>query len=172
MPKTQFTETMELSGSNVEQTVGGLLPAKANLMGVSDGTNIRAFSGNMDGTLLASAARTATTLSAVQTNNNARGIILFLNITVASGAGGLRLTIHGRDPISNNDVQLNATPTAILATGIYTYELYPGATAAAIAGSFSVNQFTPAVLTRSWRAIVNVVDASSYTYSLGYSLIV
>lgn len=156
---------------NVEQTVGGVLPSKAVLMGISDGANIRAMLGNTQGTLLASAAGTAARVSADQTNYNAKGVILILDITVASGTGGLIPRIQIKDPVSGNYVNLNVAPTAVTATGSYAFELSPGASTAGGAGAFLVNQRTAGSLPRLWRVSVSVGDATSYTYSVGYSLI-
>lgn len=130
--------------------------------------------GNTEGTLLASAARTATVsaANAPVANFNARGVIVWLNITITSGTGGLQANLFGRDPVTAQLAFLNATPAAITATGIYGYELYPGSTAAGSAGSNLIQQRTSAVLPRTWGARVTHGDASSYTYSLGYSLIV
>lgn len=162
---------IQLTGSNVEQTLGGVLPAKANLMGISDGTNIRAFQGNLQGTLLASAARTLSTTGPTQTNYNARGAILYLDVTVASGTGGLKVIFVGLDPVTGKVIVLNAVPTAIIAVGTYAYMLYPGATNVAGAASQQLVQSVNNALPRVWYGQVNVSDASSYTYSLGYSLI-
>lgn len=120
---------------------------------------------NTQGTLLASAARTITITSPIQTNYNAKGIIVFLNVTAASGVGGLFTRVRVYDPVSNSAVYLNAQPAAVTATGMYTYVLYPGASG----GAFT--QITPAMLPRTWEVFVTPVDASSYTYSVGYSLI-
>jgi hypothetical protein len=126
--------------------------------------------GNIEGTLLASAARTTST-SAGQTNYNARGVTVFLNITAASGTGGLKVRVLSVDPVSSAIVLHFEATTGITATGIYGYEMYPGATTAGTAGPSLINQRTSGVLPRIWLASVNVSDASSYTYSLGYSLI-
>lgn len=117
---------------------------------------------NLDISLLASAARTATTSSADQINYNGRGVMVFLNVTVASGSGGLTLTITWKDSISANYVALNAAPTAVTATGQFLYVLYPGIGTAA----GGVTQNTSQGLPRTWRATVTHGDASSYTYSV------
>jgi hypothetical protein len=122
---------------------------------------------NNDVTALSSAARTATTSSADQTNYNARGLAVFLNVTAASGSGGLQVRVQGKDPVSGNYFNLNAAPTAITATGQYAYALYPGAATAA----GDVQQTTQQVLPRTFRITVTHGDGSSYTYSVGYSLI-
>jgi hypothetical protein len=131
---------------------------------------IERWRNNTQGTLLASGARTATTVSPVQTNHNAKGIIVFLNITLASGTGGLQVDIRGRDPVSNNPADLIPIPTAITAAGLYLYELFPGSSTAGVAGANKVQQRTQGVLPRSFDVAVLHGDASSYTYSLGYAL--
>lgn len=137
-------------------------------------SNMKAFNGNggfdrwrnnTQGTLLASAARTVTTSSPTQTNYNARGVIVTLNVTAASGTGGLQLDIMGYDPVTNTPYHINNAPTAVTATGIYTYVVYPGANGG------NPTQTTSQPLPRSWYAFIYVNDASSYTYSVGYALI-
>lgn len=126
--------------------------------------------GNTVVNALASAARTATTASATQTNYNARGIHVMLTVTVASGTGGLQVYINGL--LNAVPYNLTAAPTAITATGSYIYELYPGASAAAVGAlSQQVVQRTAASLPRSFQ--INVVhnNATSYTYQLDYALI-
>ncbi|SRR5579884_647578 len=124
--------------------------------------------GNQQGTLLASATRTANTASADQTNYNARGVLLFLNVTAASGTGGVRALVQAKDPISGSTQFLaSATPAFKTATGLYVYSVYPGAPV----GAF-LEQATQAALPRTWSVLVQHGDASSYTYSLGFALIV
>ena len=123
---------------------------------------------NMDQTALASAARTATTSSADITNYNGRGVMVFLNVTAASGTGGLTLTIQAKDPVSGNYFNLNANPSAVTSTGNGTvYIVYPSTLTAA----GNVTQSTQAVLPRTFRITVTHGDASSYTYSVGASII-
>lgn len=119
--------------------------------------------GNTDLSLLASAARTATTASADQTNYNGRGVRLVLSVTAASGTGGLQAEIQGKDSISGAYFQLNTDPAAVTATGTYVYDLYPSTLSAAANG---ITQATQALLSRTWRVNVKAGDASSYTYSV------
>lgn len=119
---------------------------------------------NVEGTALASAARTAQTASADLVNYNGRGIAAFLNVTAASGTGGLQLRIQYKDPASGSYGSLNSLPTAVIATGIGMYAVLAGITG----GS---PQSSSTVLPRTWRVLVQVGDASSYTYSVGYSLL-
>jgi hypothetical protein len=146
--------------SEAVEALPGVVPYAA------DGSRWR---NNTEGVLLASAARTATTTASGPTNHNARGVVVFLNVTAASGTGGLQVTLRAVDPVSGASFQLNATPAAVVATGQYAYELYPGASGAA-AGS--VQQRTAAALPRRFELTVVHGDASSYTYSAGYALVV
>jgi hypothetical protein len=122
---------------------------------------------NTQGTLLASAARTSTTVSPTQTNYNARGVQVVLRVTSVSGTGGLQVSIQGQDSASSAWYMLNALPSAVTSTGTYVYELYPGIGSA----SGQITQRTSGTLPRTWNAVVTHGDSSSYTYSLGYSLI-
>jgi hypothetical protein len=124
--------------------------------------------GNTEGTLLASAARTVATASATQTNHNARGVIVWLNVTAVPGSGGIAVAVAGVDPTSGQPYQMNATATTVTANGKYAYELYPGATGTGV----EVAQRTSGALPRTWYVAINVGNAASYTYSVGYSLIV
>lgn len=118
-------------------------------------------------TLLASAARTATTNTADQSSGGARGVLLVLDVTVASGTGGLVVRIQVKDPASGKYQSINAAPTAIIAVGTTAYLLYP----AASAGSGNYGQVGAGALPRTWRVSVTHADGSSYTYSLGAGLI-
>jgi hypothetical protein len=119
---------------------------------------------NTEGTLLASAARTATTVSPDQTNYNHCGVLLYVNVTAASGTGGLTVRIAGKDPATGLYRYLNVAPTAITATGSYQFALSPS-----VAGG-NVAQATSLRLPRTWRVEVTAGDGSSYTYSIGYAL--
>jgi hypothetical protein len=99
-------------------------------------------------------------------------VLVCLNITVASGTGGLQTHIQCIDPAGGAALTYLNTPPAITATGVYGYLLYPGATQAGVTGSQRVQVLLAGVLSRTWQATVTVGDASSYTYSLGYTLIV
>lgn len=159
-----------LTGSNAS-TDGSATPAIQNMLYNDSTSSWNRQRGNTQGTLLASSVRTVTTTSPDQTNYNARGVIVYLNISLASGTGGLSVRIWGKDPVTGSGVVLNAAPTAITATGIYGYVLYPGIGAAAAAGNGGMNQVTSEVLPRTWFVQVTHGDGSSYTYSVGYALI-
>ena len=128
--------------------------------------------GNTQATLLASATRTATATTATTKNYNARGIMLMLDVTAASGTGGLSVHLNASFPGAGVVAGINVAPPSIVAVGKYAYEIYPGSTAPGVAGSYNVNQRTSAILTPNWYVDVVHGDASSYTYALYYALIV
>lgn len=126
-------------------------------------------------TLLRSAARTtATATSAALTGSpqgnatavgphfdyEAQTLRAYLNVTVASGTGGLTLQLRGYDKASGASYVLAAT-AGITATGLYLLEIAP----ALVAGSGNRATFN-GYLPVQWDLNVAVGDASSYTYSL------
>lgn len=135
-----------------------------------NGTTWDRWRNNTEGTLLASAARTAATTSANITNYNAQAITVYLDVTVASGLGGLIVKIQGIDPVSGKIFRLNADIAVITTTGVRAYTLGLGASGAGGGTSQDVVQGTAVALPRSFNVLVYHSDASSYTYSLGYAL--
>lgn len=125
--------------------------------------------GNTEGTLLASAARTATTVSAVQTNHNARGVFVGVDVT-AVGTGTLTLQLRAIDIVSGLNYNV-ASMTSLTTSGRYGLLVYPGVAVAALGGTTSV-QAISAAIPRTWVVVVTHSDGSSWTYSLSYSLIV
>lgn len=141
--------------------------ALAHLLGYNGSTWDR-WRNNTQGTLLASAERTAAVQSANVTNYNANAAILFLDVTAASGTGGLSIYFDAKDSVTGKYFRLNAAPSAIIATGSFAFMLAPG-----VSGKGAdVSQITGGVISPVWRVRVNVGDASAYTYSIGYALIV
>ncbi len=129
-----------------------------------NGSTLDLERGNQQGTLLTSATRNATTASADQINYNARGVLLFLDVSAASGTGGVRAIIDVKDPVSGNyKGPLNTTPTFRTAVGTYVYLFYPGSASAG-----GLEQNNQVVLPRLWRATVQHSDATNYSYSLAY----
>lgn len=128
--------------------------------------------GNIQATALASAARGSATTSTAQVNHNARGILAELDVSVASGTGGLTLNISGV-PAAGTASRLFRAAAAVIATGTYYYELYPGiGTALPPAGGTRITERMSGGLPRQFLVEVSVGDASSYTYSVSYTLIV
>jgi hypothetical protein len=118
---------------------------------------------NTEGTLLASAARTATASSPDQPNHNATSVIVYFNVTVASGTGGVQPIIQYKDPVSGNYVNALVGPSRTT-PGMVMLRIAPGL----VAGTNAENLPIP----RTWRLQVTHADGSSYTYSVGYVLIV
>lgn len=128
---------------------------------------------NTTGTLLASAARTVYTQSTNQTNYNAKGVQVTLNVTSVGATGGLVVYIKGIDPVSGSTYLLHPQGgITINSVGLYTFELYPGASGVNSGlTTGNIVQRIAGSLPRAWVAAVGHVDSTSYTYSLGYSLI-
>ncbi|WP_407310490.1 hypothetical protein [Desulfosporosinus sp. SB140] len=125
--------------------------------------------GNTELTLLASAARTSSTVSPTQTNYNAKGIIVWINVTAASGTGGLQVIVQGGHPLIGGYAPwLTAAPAAITSTGVRGYAFYPGISTVAGTG---INVAINGILPRTFSVLVQHGDSSSYTYALGASLI-
>ncbi|MBI3948031.1 MAG: hypothetical protein HY321_19095 [Armatimonadetes bacterium] len=137
-----------------------------------NGTTWDRWRGNTDLTLLASAARTATSLAPNQLNYNGRGLYVVLNVTATSGTGGLTLRVWGMDPVTGFVIAMLSATAAVTATGRYIYLVYPGAISpGAGGGSPGVTQLSAIPLPRRWFVEVTHVDGSSYTYSVGASLV-
>ncbi len=115
-------------------------------------------------TALASAARTTAQQSSPVTVRGARCAQAVLNVTAASGTGGLTVTLQGQDSASGSWFALNAAPTAVtvVTSTPLVYEVCPGDGAA----SGGVTQRTAGMLPQTVRVSVAVGDASSYTYSV------
>jgi hypothetical protein len=119
---------------------------------------------NMDLTILASAARTATNQSSDITNYNGRGMHLVIDVTAASATPSVVFTIQGKDALSGKYYTILAS-SAITGTGTTVLKVHPGITAAANA---SVSDLLP----RTWRIDATHADSDSITYSVGASVIV
>lgn len=121
--------------------------------------------GNIEGTALASSARTATTSSSDIINYNARGIRVFIHCSVVPGsAPSNTVSIEEKSPISGT-YTARLTSAAFTSTGEKpSLTLYPGAT---VAANVAVSEPLP----RTFRITVTAGNANSATYSISYSLI-
>jgi hypothetical protein len=120
---------------------------------------------NVDATVLASAARTATTNSSDQTNYNGRGVIVTLDVTAITDTPSLTLSIEAK--MGSNYEALLTASAAVTATGTHTYIVYPGVGEAGA----DVVQVAGFPLPRTWRVTVTHADADSATYSVTASVI-
>lgn len=117
---------------------------------------------------LPSAARTATAASPVMPNRRHTGVVVMLNISAASGTGGLTLKIRGLDPVSGNFFDLLSDGAPITATGLYVFSLNPSEGAASAGVRVAVSRHLP----QEWQVQVVAGDGSSYTYSVSATLFV
>lgn len=125
---------------------------------MADGGAPAAEQSNQAATLLASAARTATTATSDQTNKTWRGAMCVLNITAVPGVETITPTIQGKDSISGSYYTLLAG-AAQVATGLVVLTVYPGVSAIA-------NLAANSPLPRTWRVNVAHSASGSFTYSL------
>lgn len=115
--------------------------------------------------ILASAARTTTQTGSTLNNYTLRGVLLILNVTAASGTGGLTVSLQLNDLSSAATPTLFSATSAVTAIGTYTYWIYPGV------GSTVGTQSLSAPLSGSFFAKVTAGDSSSYTYSLSLEML-
>jgi hypothetical protein len=126
-----------------------------------------------NGVLLASAARTATTSTSNISVGNCSAVMLYLNVSAASGTGGLKLRINCIDQISGNSVGAYSANSAILAVGQVMMVFGKGlgninnVTAAGVGATATIGIPVPA----AFRVDVIHGDSSSYTYSLNYETV-
>ena len=114
-----------------------------------------------------SAARTSRPTSPIITNPGYSGMNLYLNITAASGIGGLVPQMYYIDPVSGTtSLQGVFGVTARTATGLFVYTLYPASGLLTLNGGAAV-----IILPSNYQLTVSHGDASSYTYSVGIQLL-
>lgn len=118
---------------------------------------------NRDITVLASAARTATTESATQTNQHGQGIHVVIDVTAVTLTPSVVFTIQGFDSASGKWYDILSS-AAIVAAGTTVLKVFRGATAAP---NLAANDQLPA----QWRVRAVHADADSITYSVGASLV-
>jgi hypothetical protein len=131
--------------------------------------------GNTQGTLLASAARTVQTTTALQTNYNARGVVLGVRVSAKAAATTLTIDGSSNDPISGTaSFFFTHSGFAAAANSTLYLVVYPGVINADLTttGFQTTNKGFSIPLPRTWAVTVSPSDANSVTYSLSYSLIV
>jgi len=126
---------------------------------------------NTSGTITASGAIAASAGSTAQTNYNAKGVIVTLNITAYSGTSPtIALQLQTQD-VAGNWVNIPgaATATIAAANGSYVLALYPGIAAYSTSPGWAVNGALP----RNWRVYSTIGGSGSpsITCSLGYNYI-
>lgn len=116
-------------------------------------------------TLLASASRTGQTSSATQTNYGYRGIIIYLDVTAASGTGGLTVNLNYINPLTGRSAS-TAIGSARTTASCFVCIIFPAPSLPALSGGSLTS-----VLPSQWNVTITVGDSSSYTYSVTADLI-
>lgn len=127
-----------------------------------NGTGSERERNNWSSSILATTI-TATAATTDQTNYDARGVTIYLNITAASGTSPtLDVKLQIKDPVSGTYIDI---PGAAFAqktgTGSDSLTIYPGI-------SETANRKASMVLPRTWRAVATIGGTTpSFTFSLG-----
>ena len=152
---------VSLAGADaVANTVDGVRTVPMPML--FNGTTWDRQRNNEEITLLASAARTATTSSAEQVNYNARGIVLIVDCTAITATPSVQLQVLS-GLVGSTAKFLFGIATHITAVGMTAYLLYPGVLAGAAGGySEAVNLTIP----RRWKITMVHADADSITYGV------
>src|ERR1041385_5303172 len=116
-------------GDNIQDGQYGLqvFAFLAGMNGFVNGSGWDQWRNNAQGTLLASAARTATITSADQTNTNGRRLLLTIDVSAQAG-GSVTPSLQIQDPgPSGNWVTVWTAAAALTAVGTYAYYFADGA---------------------------------------------
>lgn len=155
------------NGDAVATSTLGLIK-QAGFPYLFNGTTFDRQRGNVEGTALASAARTGNTTSADIINYNGRGIIAFLNVTAVPGVDTINARFQFKDPVSNVYIDspligavgaFNVQTVSTAAAGLFLFQC----------GQIN-NGFLSSIMPRTFRILVTHSAASSFTYSVGYSI--
>lgn len=115
------------------------------------------------GSLLASAARTATTDSGDVGNVGGCGVIVVIDVTAVSATPSVVFKIQGKDKVSGKYYDLLES-AAVTAVGTTVLMVHPALTVAA-------NTKASALLPDIWRLLATAGDADSITYSVSGTLV-
>lgn len=175
-------QLLDASGVVVSGTTGtpadsfaspGAIPEHMAFPELFNGTTWDRQRANTEGILLASAARTLQTFSPTQTNHNAKGVAVGIEVTAKAAATTLTAYIYEVDPITGNRLYIASTAVwaaAVLARAYLV--VYPGILAADYASAGGSTPYArSAALPRSWGFQVDPGDASSVTYSASFAYI-
>ena len=143
---------------------GPIIAAQQYLFDERTARLVRARANRGGATLLASAARTATTNSTTQTNRNWKGLHCVINVTAHGGGLGIDPRIQGFAPLTGVFYDI-LVGTTIAATGIIVIKVYPGI--GEIAGGAASD-----ILPYQWRFQMTALDGASHTYQVEAQLVV
>jgi hypothetical protein len=117
---------------------------------------------NLEGTVLASAARTSAPGAVTLTNFNGRAVYIIVDVTAIVASPSITVTIAGVDVVSGVAYTL-LTGAALTGVGTTVYKVGAGLPNTA---NVSSNDYVP----RTFRISVSHLDGDSITYSIGYAL--
>lgn len=117
---------------------------------------------NLSGTILASAARTATPTAVDQTNLKGRSLHIVLDVIVAPNSPSIVLKIEGKD-IASGKYYTILESAAVVGVSTNIYKVAPWIAAVA---NLAVADEIPT----TWRVTVTHGNTDSITYSIGYNL--
>jgi hypothetical protein len=156
----------ELSNAGLQANANGASVWSSSLTGATfpafapflhNGSTRDIQTNNQDLTLLASAARTASTNSPDQTNYNARGVVVVIDATALAATPSVVFTIEGMAaPGVYYPILASAAVTGVSRTVLV---VYPGIAEAA-------NAKASHPLPRFWRVSAVAADADSLTYAV------
>ncbi len=124
-------------------------------------TSLDRWRNNIIATLLASAARTVQTDSALQTNFNHRGVIALIDVSLDPSTASITPNILARETISTANLVILAG-AAIAAVGESSMVVYPGGAGAWVGTGVELDSIIP----RAWLFRMTVADAETMTYSV------
>ncbi len=159
----------------------GLAVPAASMVGAVqqkyNGATLDLVMNNMQAVLAPPGPRTVAPPIATQVNTDARGVLLFLNITAspANAAAALALVVNAVEPVTGTALVPLFAPTAISATaaanavtGVYGFLLVPGAASVAAATKNGAPASAGLSLPRVWSVALTPATPDSWTYSLAY----
>lgn len=129
-----------------------------------NGSSYERQRGNTEGALLASSVRATDTNSANQTNYNARGVLIYINVSAVAAGETVTPKLYLRDTTSSADF-LIWTGSVIDVTGLKAYLFYPGTV------STRYTQAVDIAISRSWYLTMDHSASGNWTYSASYSYI-
>lgn len=115
-----------------------------------------------EGTLLASAARTATVSSSDMTNPGFTGVMVIVTSTAFALTPSITCTIQGKNPVTGAYYTILASAAITDGSTTRILTVLPGATASA---NVTINMGIPKI----WRVTMTHSDTDSITYSVAYS---
>lgn len=135
-----------------------------SVMTAFNGTSLDRWRNNVATTLLASASRTTTQVSADIPTYNFKALTVILDMTVVAASPSVTVTINGKDPASGK-YYLLLSGAAVLTAVTNVYSVGPGIAASA---NVSVSSFLPAII----QIVVTANNANAGTYSVGTNLMI